>query len=1147
MKEGEAVSGSGSGGGAVVGKEAGRERQRVEKETEKERQRALKEAEKERLRQEKEAERERQRQEKEAEKERLRQEREVEKERQRQEKEAEKERQRQEKDAERDRQRQEREAERERQRLEKEAEKEKQRVERERERSLKDAEKERLRAEKEMKRQQDEAEKEQKRLEKEAEDKKRALALKKQASIMDKFLLKPYLSTGTAAAVAATTAAGGGGAEGRGEEVGGSMATLAVLPHQQQHQPHIMVAGTGLNKSERGPFLLSSRFSPAAGESRRDTLFLPPTVSPDTVAMATLGTGPPATSGMDAELGQAREGEVDIGVLRSRHLSKWRWAGRDHRRRKLDRWGKRRRPKASSSWGLLRAAGTSAAKAARNGLSSAEGAARGATGEHSADVEYSTSNKAVVDDAGLVARDSDSKRSHQQENSDADTCRQLFGDDRDRFIAMRNERTTSGSGREPRLERIGGQMKTRGSGDGMMEEFRENKLGEDVGAVAVNDDDDDDYDDRGLGRHRRRESGGQEDEEVVDGLAFADDHENQQHLDDDENREGTGTSMRRALLLMDEERGRAPKRRKLLQFHDNYRPAYYGTFSKHSDVIGARHPLRKDPSLDYDADSDAEWEEEEPGESLSDLDVKECEDDDEKPGDDEDSADGFVVPDGYLSEGEGAGADEDDGTSTEDVAIGQQERSRARDDSVPGGVQENEAFAEDLAKWRAMNKCRRLLAMATERALRTNCPLIVSRLLPPLPPRPPLQAQSQPQPPALGVIPAPATPPSSVVESLFERGKEKEGILSAAPSAGRSLDNDGKAGITCSISGASTLPFASGGPVSGTVSGTTSKLDDAILRALSVMPLEGDLVVEAPCPSGHGVTNDEMLGGGGDEEGRRKGGMRRSVGGAGGKGSAAGSRHGPGKKEMLAQAGGGGEGGTACAAAASNCNLPSSPAAVNGDAAAGSASKPPGPRVTPITKFFTKVSSSVVASSSPSSCPSSPLNANSPLAKVPPSVPSGTTVPSTDSRVAVALPVVATDVVSGSGKKKACTAPRTKVSPTMVRKKRESNGAAVVGACSPSPSPSLPRWCVRIGHREAGCEPADRTVIVGATTTEGCVNGGACGADSVAGKIGDDETGGVGGSAAAADCRADGSGSGQLSIDCSGSGRGKTKGCKRKL
>jgi len=57
---------------------------------------------------------------------------------------------------------------------------------------------------------------------------------------------------------------------------------------------------------------------------------------------------------------------------------------------------------------------------------------------------------------------------------------------------------------------------------------------------------------------------------------------------------------------------------KLLQFHENYRPAYYGTWRKHSSIISARRPWQRDTSFfAYDVDSDEEWEEEEPGESLS--------------------------------------------------------------------------------------------------------------------------------------------------------------------------------------------------------------------------------------------------------------------------------------------------------------------------------------------------------------------------------------------------------------------------------------------------------------------------------------------------------------------------------------------------
>uniref|UniRef100_A0A8C7W0Q1 Chromatin assembly factor 1, subunit A (p150) n=1 Tax=Oncorhynchus mykiss TaxID=8022 RepID=A0A8C7W0Q1_ONCMY len=59
-------------------------------------------------------------------------------------------------------------------------------------------------------------------------------------------------------------------------------------------------------------------------------------------------------------------------------------------------------------------------------------------------------------------------------------------------------------------------------------------------------------------------------------------------------------------------------RMKLLQFRENYRPAYWGTWRKNSPHISPRCPLRQDKDLlDYEVDSDEEWEEEEPGESLS--------------------------------------------------------------------------------------------------------------------------------------------------------------------------------------------------------------------------------------------------------------------------------------------------------------------------------------------------------------------------------------------------------------------------------------------------------------------------------------------------------------------------------------------------
>ncbi|XP_077129179.1 chromatin assembly factor 1 subunit A isoform X1 [Ranitomeya variabilis] len=97
---------------------------------------------------------------------------------------------------------------------------------------------------------------------------------------------------------------------------------------------------------------------------------------------------------------------------------------------------------------------------------------------------------------------------------------------------------------------------------------------------------------------------------------------------------------------------------KLFQFCENYRPAYWGTWNRSSTMINPRKPWTQDTKLlDYEVDSDEEWEEEEPGESLSHSEGDE-DDDDAKEDDDEDD-DGFFVPHGYLSEDEGGVSDEE--------------------------------------------------------------------------------------------------------------------------------------------------------------------------------------------------------------------------------------------------------------------------------------------------------------------------------------------------------------------------------------------------------------------------------------------------------------------------------------------------------
>ncbi|KAH9129555.1 hypothetical protein LEN26_001445 [Aphanomyces euteiches] len=61
--------------------------------------------------------------------------------------------------------------------------------------------------------------------------------------------------------------------------------------------------------------------------------------------------------------------------------------------------------------------------------------------------------------------------------------------------------------------------------------------------------------------------------------------------------------------------------KKLLQFQENFRPAYWGTYSKRSRVLRrGRRPFAMVSSLDYTVESDLEWDDDELGESLSDKD-----------------------------------------------------------------------------------------------------------------------------------------------------------------------------------------------------------------------------------------------------------------------------------------------------------------------------------------------------------------------------------------------------------------------------------------------------------------------------------------------------------------------------------------------
>ena len=81
------------------------------------------------------------------------------------------------------------------------------------------------------------------------------------------------------------------------------------------------------------------------------------------------------------------------------------------------------------------------------------------------------------------------------------------------------------------------------------------------------------------------------------------------------------------------------------------RPPYYGTWKKKSNKIRGRNPFGKDEKIiDYEVDSDDEWEDEADGESIADSDKGDMEEDTLNCDDEDD--DGFFVPHGHLSDDE---------------------------------------------------------------------------------------------------------------------------------------------------------------------------------------------------------------------------------------------------------------------------------------------------------------------------------------------------------------------------------------------------------------------------------------------------------------------------------------------------------------
>uniref|UniRef100_A0A8C2X6J1 Chromatin assembly factor 1, subunit A (p150) n=1 Tax=Cyclopterus lumpus TaxID=8103 RepID=A0A8C2X6J1_CYCLU len=132
---------------------------------------------------------------------------------------------------------------------------------------------------------------------------------------------------------------------------------------------------------------------------------------------------------------------------------------------------------------------------------------------------------------------------------------------------------------------------------------------------------------------------------------------------------------------------------KLLQFHANYRPAYWGTWSKKSSHISPRCPLKRDKVRLFLF-----------GVLVSD-------------GEDDDDDDGFFVPHGYLSDDEGAPEEEVGGDLEKqklrqkvkakewDELMSTKKRMKVLDPVVRGCVWEGEGPAGGLQLFRPYALC----------------------------------------------------------------------------------------------------------------------------------------------------------------------------------------------------------------------------------------------------------------------------------------------------------------------------------------------------------------------------------------------------------------------------------------------------------
>lgn len=119
-------------------------------------------------------------------------------------------------------------------------------------------------------------------------------------------------------------------------------------------------------------------------------------------------------------------------------------------------------------------------------------------------------------------------------------------------------------------------------------------------------------------------------------------------------------------------------RARLMQFSEDVRPPYFGTWQKHSRLVTGRRPFGVDTNIfNYEVDSEAEWDLGGPGESLKGDDSE-----------DEDELDDYeidmktFVPHGYVSDDELEAANSDNDENAKDSSINESDSIKTNCDVV---------------------------------------------------------------------------------------------------------------------------------------------------------------------------------------------------------------------------------------------------------------------------------------------------------------------------------------------------------------------------------------------------------------------------------------------------------------------------------